>query len=66
MKTKSKEMKEIICPYCKKKIIMDWVCPECKNEIAYDIDKNFIRSNPHIKTIYKEETNLEFEDEEDC
>lgn len=55
MKTKSKEMKEIICPYCKKKIIMDWVCPECKNEIAYDIDENFIRSNPHIKTIYKEE-----------
>ena len=45
---------------------MDWVCHECKNEIAYDIDKNFIRSNPHIKTIYKEETNLEFEDEEDC
>ena len=48
-------MKKITCPYCKKKIIMDWVCPECKNEIAYDIDKNFIRSNPHIKTIYKEE-----------
>ena len=58
MKTKSKEMKEITCPYCKKKIIMDWVCHECKNEIVYDIDENFIRSNPHIKTIYKEINNM--------
>ena len=56
MQTKSKEMKEITCPYCKNKIIMDWVCHECKNEIAYDIDENLIRSNTHIKTIYKEET----------
>ena len=26
--------------------------------IAYDIDENLVRSNPHIKTIYKEKIKL--------
>lgn len=42
-------MTYIKCPYCGKSVIMDWKCSECKKEIAYDIDNNLIRSNPHKK-----------------
>lgn len=37
----------IVCPYCKKKVLMNWNCPICKNRILYDIDKKGIRKNPH-------------------
>lgn len=42
--------KDIIdCPYCGKQVIMDWKCSKCGKEIAYDINDNFVRSNPHKK-----------------
>lgn len=45
----------ITCPYCGKRVLMDWTCSECALEIEYDFDENFRRHNPH-KPAIKEET----------
>ena len=37
----------ITCPYCGKTVPMDWHCEKCGKKIAYDIDENLVRSNPH-------------------
>lgn len=37
----------ITCPYCKTRVVMDWRCSACGCDIAYDIDDNGVRSNPH-------------------
>lgn len=37
----------IICPYCKKEIPMDWKCPICHGRIEYDINEHGERKNPH-------------------
>lgn len=41
------ERMNIICPYCKKEIPMDWKCPICHGRIEYDINEHGERKNPH-------------------
>lgn len=40
----------MFCPYCNRKMVMNWNCPHCGKKIGFDyIEKNrkLYRTNPH-------------------